>query len=145
MPSISQNMSEIELIESIYPDIQNNYLNSQFMSERTILSSKHTDVNTLNDLAGQYFPGESKDYLSADSCVRKDQQTLYPVEFLNKIFESGLPLHKLSLKINQPVILMRNLSQAEGLNNGTKLIIRQLRETFIDAEITQGETKVNGI
>ena len=139
--SIAKNMDEIELIQSIYPDILINSLDGEFMSNRAILASKNVDVNKINDLASNYFPGLAKTYLSADSCTNEYQQNIYPTEFLNKIIDSSLPMHKLQLKINQPIILIRNISQAEGLNNGTRLIVKVMHKNFIDVEIPSGKNK----
>jgi ATP-dependent exoDNAse (exonuclease V) alpha subunit len=50
-------------------------------------------------------------------------------------------LHRLTLKLNQPIILIRNISQAEGLFNGTKCIIKVLHKHIIDVEIANGRNK----
>lgn len=46
-----------------------------------------------------------------------------------------MPQHQLSLKENQPIILLRNLRPDQGLCNGTKLICRALHQYYIEAEI----------
>ena len=137
--NISQNMNEKELIELIYPDIINNSNNMEFLCNRAILTPKNADVDRINEFASLYFPGESKIYYSADSVACPKQQSLYPTEFLNKINGSGLPQHKLSLKINQPIILLRNIAQSQGLCNGTKMIIKVFHKNFIDCEIAIGK------
>ena len=138
---IAKNMNEKELIESIYPDIKNNATNMEFLCSRAILAPKNSDVDRINELASTYFPGESKVYLSADSVTCPKQKSLYPTEFLNKINGAGLPQHKLTLKINQPVILLRNIAQQQGLCNGTKMIIKVFHKHFIDCEIAMGKNK----
>ena len=60
-------MDESELIKLVYPDIYNNYKNIEFMSKRAILTGKNVDVDKINEIAAEYFPGEAKTYLSADS------------------------------------------------------------------------------
>ena len=79
-------------------------------------------------------------FLSADSVEDRDSvhQNLYPVEFLNTLTPSGTPPHRLVLKVGAPIILLRNLSPAEGLCNGTRLIVRGLQQHVIDAEIVTG-------
>ena len=69
------------------------------------------------------------------------QKKLYPVEFLNKMAGSGLPSHKLSLKKHQPIILLRNIDQHNGLCNATRLIIRDMHINFFDVEIAIGKFK----
>ncbi|XP_076927745.1 uncharacterized protein LOC143591424 [Bidens hawaiensis] len=46
-----------------------------------------------------------------------DKSTLYSPELLNGLRISGLPNHKLVLKVGVPVMLLRNLNQKEGLCN----------------------------
>ena len=79
------------------------------------------------------FPGLVHTYLSTDS-VEDDQATLYPTEFLNSLSLSGLPSHQLHLKVNSPIMLMRNLDPA----NGTRLVVKRLQSNVINAEICTG-------
>ncbi len=44
------NTDEMQLIRQIYPDIETNATNPDFMSERAILSGVNADVNNLNNL-----------------------------------------------------------------------------------------------
>ena len=45
----------------------------------------------------------------------------------------------LKLKINCPIILLRNIDPANGLCNGTRLVIRGFQKNAIDAEIVLGQ------
>ena len=47
--------------------------------------------------------------------------------------------HILRLKINCPVILIRNLDPSNGLCNGTRLIIKAFQDNAIDAKIIGGQ------
>ena len=49
-----------------------------------------------------------------------------------------MPPHKLVLKKDVPVILLRNINPAEGLCNGTRLVIKEFYQNTIDAEILTG-------
>ena len=60
-------------------------------------------------------------------------------EFLNSLTPNGLPPHVLKLKINCPVILLRNIDPANGLCNGTRLVVRGFQRNAIDAEIVLGQ------
>ena len=68
------------------------------------------------------------EYCSADSVDKSDELlnlafgVLTP-EFLNSLKTSGIPNHKLRIKVGTPIILLRSLDQANGLCNGTRLII----------------------
>jgi ATP-dependent DNA helicase PIF1 len=91
-----------------------------------------------------FFVGESRDYYSCDSIDRSDVndceifQTLTP-EFLNSLRTSGLPNHKITLKIGTPIMLMRNLDQTDGLCNGSRLTVTKLGDHVIEAKIMSGK------
>ena len=67
----------------------------------------------------------------------------YNPEFLNSIRLSSLPAHELKLKINQPIMPIRNISPSQGLCNGTRLIIKGLiiYTHLIEGEILTGSHK----
>ena len=65
-----------------------------------------------------------------------------PIEFLNSLTPSGMPPHRLSLKVGAVVMLLRNLNLHEGLCDGTHLLICHLHKNCIDATILTG-TAVN--
>jgi ATP-dependent DNA helicase PIF1 len=62
-------------------------------------------------------------------------------EFLNSLHTSGLPSHKIKLKIGTPVMLMRNIDQNQGLCNGTRLVITHLADHVIGGTIMCGKHK----
>jgi len=49
-----------------------------------------------------------------------------------------VPQHNISLKIGTPIMLLRKLSPSAGLCNGTRLIVTQLAERIIEAQIITG-------
>ncbi|KAJ0502191.1 putative DNA helicase [Helianthus annuus] len=90
-------------------------------------------------------PGNSKTYLSTDSIIPRagchgDIDLLYPTEYLAILNFNGWPPHELELKVNVPVILIRNINQTSGLCNGTRLIVTQLLSRVIEAQIMTGTT-----
>nr|XP_027121539.1 uncharacterized protein LOC113738500 [Coffea arabica] len=102
------------------------------------------DVTLPSDLVIPYHDKhESLDrelytYISSDKTVNQRFQGDYE-DFLNSQNPKGLPPHKLLLKVNCPIMLLRNLNPAEGLCNGTRLICRELRQHTICAEIVFGQ------
>ena len=61
-------------------------------------------------------------------------------EFLNSLKTSGIPNHKLRIKVGTPIILLRNLDQTDGLCNGTRLVVTRLGSSVVEAEIITGLT-----
>ncbi|XP_022008025.1 uncharacterized protein LOC110907339 [Helianthus annuus] len=97
--------------------------------------------NSIKELINAVFPSIQRDekvYYSFDE-VEDDPHNFYPVEFLNSLTVSGLPPHKLRLKIGCPIILLRNIDPSHGLCNGTRLICKGFQRNIIDAEIAVGQ------
>jgi hypothetical protein len=85
-----------------------------------------------------HFQGDEMVYHSFDFAV-DDPNNYYPPEFLNTLTPNGLPPHVLKLKIGCPVILLRNIDPANGLCNGTRLIVHGFQKNTIDAKIVLGQ------
>jgi len=75
-----------------------------------LLSCKNDDVDDLNSDILARFPGEEKVLRSADSVVTNDGVPIdyqpYPVEYLNTLNASGLPLARLALKPGCPLMVL---------------------------------------
>ncbi|XP_015953880.1 uncharacterized protein LOC107478259 [Arachis duranensis] len=68
----------------------------------------------------------------------ESQLDFYGPELLNSINCSGLPPHKLILKVSIPVMLLRNINQSSGLCNGTRLQVRKLGNHVIECKVLTG-------
>ncbi|XP_066160632.1 uncharacterized protein [Oryza sativa Japonica Group] len=125
-----------KLINHVFPslDDEKNASSASYMSTRAILSTKNDYVDKLNANMIDRFPGQAKVYHSFDS-VDDDPHNSYPLDYLNSITPNGLPPHELIVKINCPVILLRNLDPNNGLCNGTRLMVRAFQDNAIDAKI----------
>ena len=55
----------------------------------------------------QRIPGELFISESIDECIEYRDKTLYDSDFLNKINASGIPPHRLALKKNACIILIK--------------------------------------
>lgn len=101
-------------LELLYKVYQGNYEST----ECCILAARNDDTNEINTLALDQFPGVAKEYISSDSVVeysdiktsaqnnktnsnndKSEEDTLFPVEFLNTLRPSGFPPHVLKLKV----------------------------------------------
>jgi hypothetical protein len=133
------------LIDTIYPGISSPNLGLGYFSQRTILSSLNVDVDALNKLVLSKFPGRVHVYHSADFIPNSEQSggedamLNYPVEYLNEINCSGLPLAKLELKIGCPVMILRNLDAAHGVCNGSRGILTQCKNRVLEVQLLNGE------
>ena len=67
------------------------------------------------------------------------EDAFYPVEFLNNITASGLPLSKLRLKIGVPLMILRNLNPQQGLCNGTRCILLACTRRVLKVQIIRGQ------
>ncbi|XP_078151926.1 uncharacterized protein LOC144547210 [Carex rostrata] len=118
----------------------------QYLRERAIVTPTNDDVDIINDMVLKIIPTDSTTYFSSDTMSNstiplEELQTIYHLECLNSIKQNGIPSHKLILKIGCPIMLMRNIDQANGLCNGTRLIVTQLAQKIIEAVIITGPNK----
>ena len=89
------------------------------------------------------IPGDLHELYSADNICPttnnlEEMQIMYPIEFLNTLCFSGIPNHKLELKVGVPIILLCNLNMQRGMCNGTRLIVTKIERVLIEAKIITG-------
>ncbi|XP_051206115.1 uncharacterized protein [Lolium perenne] len=125
-------------IDHVFPALDHNMENPDYMTSRAILSTRNNSVDGINMHMIERFQGEETIYYSFDS-AENDPHGYHPQEFLNDLTPNGLPPHALKLKINCPVILLRNIDPANGLCNGTRLVVRGFQSNAIAAEIVVGQ------
>ena len=119
-----------------------------YLTDRTILSARNEDVNTVNNAALNIFPGKACTYLAADKMSDDDGgdraiTNRYPNEYLNSLDPVGLPPFNLQLKVGCPIMLLRNLAPADGLCNGTRLMVVRTASRVIEAQILTGDKAGN--
>ncbi|KAG7960213.1 hypothetical protein I3843_10G112200 [Carya illinoinensis] len=83
-------------------------------------ASLNSYVDEINALLIHRFPGELKRYYSFDEAIDTSEQSIME-DFLNTLTPNGLPPHELLLKINCPIMLLRNINPSEGLCNRTQI------------------------
>ncbi|XP_020192201.1 uncharacterized protein [Aegilops tauschii subsp. strangulata] len=138
VPNKTDDTALDRLIDSIY-QTGNAYLKDpEYITSRAILSTRNDCVDKINLKMIDRFQGEEMVYHSFDS-VEDDPHNYYPPEFLNTLTPNGLPPHMLKLKKNCPIILLRNIDPANGLCNGTRLVVRGFQKNAIDAKIVVGQ------
>lgn len=135
-----------QMIESTFPDFLQNYQNSDYLSERAILTPTNQTVGHVNSLIVEKIPGEIHSYFSVDTAedfpgTERDQMQSFPPEYMNSINIPGLPLHELKLKVGVVVMLIRNLNQTLGLCNGTRMKVTKCLKHCVECEVISGSYK----
>nr|XP_042912763.1 uncharacterized protein LOC122272820 [Parasteatoda tepidariorum] len=123
------------------------------LSSGVVLAPLNEQVNALNDLILQKFPGETiicTSHDTATACDRDESENEsimlhFQPEYLAKINITSLPLHKLKLKIGAVVMLVRNLFVAAGLCNGTRLIVQKMMKNVLFYTVMMGDKKGNSV
>ena len=98
-------------------------MDKDYITTRAILSTRNDWVDMINIKMIDMFQGGETVYHSFDSAI-DDPHNYYQSEFLNSLISNGLSPHVLKLKLGCPVILLRNIDPANGLCNGTRLVVR---------------------
>ncbi|XP_050064807.1 ATP-dependent DNA helicase pif1-like [Aphis gossypii] len=129
-----------ELIESVFPDILNYYLDHNWPCNRAILAARNVNVNEINFHIQQILPGDLMSFKSIDTVINENEIVNFPTEFLNSLDLPGMPPHNLQLKIGSSIILLRNLNPPQ-LCNGTRLVIKKMTENILEATILSGKFK----
>ncbi|KAL1348887.1 hypothetical protein AAHE18_07G112700 [Arachis hypogaea] len=126
-----------KLIEETFPNLQSHGWDASYMVERAILTPKNHDVQQLNDIVINQFPGDERILASFDE-VEGDTNNLYQQEYFNSISTGGLPPHMLKVKKGAPLMLLRNIDPKAGLCNGTRLLCQGTFQNMLDVEILTG-------
>ncbi|KAG5565565.1 hypothetical protein RHGRI_001468 [Rhododendron griersonianum] len=137
--SPKENIAAVEQLTTfVFLDLKRYFVDAISMTQSAILAPRNDSVDEINELLINRFPGKECIYTSIDETVNPADQGLY-VDFIHSICPPGMPAHRLVLKENCPVMMLRNLDPSKGLCNGTRLICRKLHKHVIMAEIAVGE------
>lgn len=142
--------TEDDLISAIYPDPDNPG------DDCAILAARNVDCDSINETILGRVTGQVIELLSADKLLDAEEEEgvaprpnaanlhhNYPIEYLNSLSFSGLPPHKLRLKIGCIVMLLRNLDIKQGLCNGVRLRVLEIGPRFLKCEIITGASSGN--
>jgi ATP-dependent exoDNAse (exonuclease V) alpha subunit len=133
------------LISTIYSDHQHHSGDAMYLMQHIILAPENTNVDEVNNVILELLSEELHTYLSTNSLFPTKEgasvvagdsmDSLYLMEFLNILQFSGIANHELEFKVGVPILLLHNLNQSIGLCNGTRLIVKRLRQRVIEAKI----------
>jgi hypothetical protein len=102
--------------------------NKHTMHKSSILASTNEIGVEWNTMIQDHNPNESREYLSVDFFDAVDDPHKYiagmmSTEVLNDFYHSGVPSHKLVLKVDDICIVMRSIHKRDGLSNNTRVRI----------------------
>lgn len=146
MPSAVRSCSSLkQLLDATYPGLERlATTTAEYLTNRTILAARNDEVNVINNAALEVFPGDVITILAADSMPEVDVRDptnicQIPSEYLNTLDPSGLPPFELKLKVGSPIMLLRNLAPKDGMCNGTRLSVVEVKDHCINATILTGD------
>lgn len=113
---------------------------SEQQNNCAILTPKNDTSLDINEaILAKITNQELKTYLSADVELDVNDEPnpnpIFPIDLIHKLTPSGLPPHRLNLKVGCLIMLLRNIDTANGLCNGTRLRVKRLHQHSIEAEI----------
>ncbi|KUF96202.1 hypothetical protein AM588_10006550 [Phytophthora nicotianae] len=129
------------LIEAVYPGLDSDNLPDEYFAERAILTLANESVRRINDMAAERLSGETNEYLSVDSSEGVADSIMFEQKFLNFLNFSGIPPHRIVLKVGTPIVTIQNLNSEAGLCNGTRFRVVSLRDRSIEVNIMSGPFK----
>jgi len=112
-------------------------------SNKAILTPTNEDALEINEQVLDRIPGDPVMYISADRILQEElnEADVFPIEYVHTMTPSGMPPHHLNLKIGCVVMLLRNIFVAEGLCNGTRMIVESFDDDTITGRIMFGSKK----
>jgi hypothetical protein len=131
------------IVHAVYDSFAGMYSDAAYLADRAIVCPTNKVADSINETVFSRVPGEEMVFESCDSICKTldhaaDAELLYPPEFLHKIDPPNFPQHRISLKVGVPIMLLRNINQAIGLCNGTRLMVTRLGEWVLEAKIMTG-------
>jgi len=136
------------LINRVYPGIRiPRAKEDQYFLDHIILCPRNDEVHGINEAILQQFnpvpDAEVYRLRSIDSVSEEDEMHhAYPAEFLQQLNIGGLSSALLCLKVSCPVILLRNLDPQEGLCNGTRMVVLNIRRKVLQCRIINKDKRV---
>jgi hypothetical protein len=138
------------LADHVYPNLggYSGEACADFVRGRCVLTPIGRDVAILNADLLESVPGQNHEYLSSDTLEEQQEEDggyAVAVEVLNTISPSGYPLHRLNLKVNSVVIVLRNINPSLGMCNGTRVIVTHCKTYVVEGKILDGNFQGNTV
>lgn len=108
-----------------------------YYSSRCLITPLNKTVEDMNAIMLNKLPGQPFVSTSIDEIDDQFEDPM-SIDVLNAFDANGFPCHRLFLKVGQPVMVIRNLSVAQGICNGTRLIILLISNHLLRCKILTG-------
>ncbi|OWZ06598.1 Helitron helicase [Phytophthora megakarya] len=108
------------LIDAVYRGVGNDNLQDEYSVDRAILAPSNARVRRINGMVMERLTGETIKSLSVDSLEGVADPNMFEQQFLNSLNFSGIPPHRIVLKVGTPIIMIRNLNSDPGLEDDDK-------------------------
>jgi hypothetical protein len=116
---------------------------------RVIMCPTNADALDLNnEIVLNRCPNRLHTIASVDSLIVENEAELaqaeqFPIEAVHQMTPTGLPPHILNIRVGSVVMLLVNIDTTQGLCNGTRLIVREVRPHVLDLEVLSGPHRGN--
>ena len=132
-----------EIVDSIYNKIITEK-NFEEFANTAILTARNIDVDEWNEKVLDLLDESTEKVFYRIDSIDDSEQNDYVsrivlAKFLNTLEPRSLPPHKLRLRQNCVVLLLRNINCNEGLCNGTRLRVLGFSNHVIKGEILNGD------
>jgi len=111
------------LITAVYPNLVTEYTDWLYLREQGILAPINDHINEINSIILSMIPRDVKTNMSCDTLFNSNDcgafRDMEHPKLLHSLKIFGLPNHCLELKLDAPIVLLRNLNQLIGLCNDT--------------------------
>ena len=135
---LSKSKTIDDFINEAFPNFQHECTNNDYLRGRAILTPLNKHVLTINNEILKKLPTkEEPPIVSIDENI-PDTRFKYGEEDFNVLNPSSLPPHKLYLRKNAVIMILRNLNPAQGACNGTRLKVLDFTDRCIKAVILTG-------
>ena len=118
--------------------------------DNVVLCSVNKVVDEWNEIIGNINPGKEHTLISDDWFADVDDtngflKNMLSDEVLNRYKRNGVPDHTLKLRVDDIVILLRNLDIEEGLVNNLRIRIIEITNYRIKVQTLDAEKKIHFI
>jgi ATP-dependent DNA helicase PIF1 len=140
---IKTTTNEDEMYNFIYPNLEDQDVipRGKISAEGLIMAPLNQTVDKRNLACLKRLPTPAKTYRATNIPPNNLEKfpELFSPEYLWAYKQNGVPNSSLELKEGAIVMIVRNLISSIGLNNGTKAIVTELFQHFIEVETIPAE------